>query len=67
MANPLYNQNQTNNPFAQIINDAQNLKKTFTGDPRKEVERLLHSGQMSQAQFNYLSQIASQILPFLPK
>lgn len=67
MANPLFNQSQNNNPFTQIINEAQNLKKTFKGNPRQEVERLLQSGQMSQSQFNQLAQIANQILPFLPK
>lgn len=67
MANPLFNQSQNNNPFAQIINEAQNLKKTLKGNPRQEVERLLQSGQMSQSQFNQLAQIANQILPFLPK
>ena len=67
MANSLFNQSQNNNPFAQIINEAQNLKKTFKGNPRQEVERLLQSGQMSQSQFNQLAQITNQILPFLPK
>lgn len=67
MPNPLFNQSQNNNPFAQIINEAQNLKKIFKGNPRQEVERLLQSGQMSQSQFNQLAQIANQILPFLPK
>ena len=68
MGNPLFNQfgNQNNNMNA-FINRIMDFKKNFTGNPKQEVERLLSSGQMSQQQFNQLSQIANQILPFLPK
>ena len=63
MANPLFNiiGNQIN-PFANIIQQAQELKRTFTGNPRDEVQKLLNSGEMSQEQFNYYSQIAQQIV-----
>jgi hypothetical protein len=63
MANPLFNQ-QNNNPFANLIEQARELKKTVT-DPKAEVQRLLNSGQMSQAQFNSLAQMAKQVLPYL--
>ena len=68
MGNPLFNQfgNQNNN-MSDLINQIMDFKKNFTGNPKQEVERLLQSGQMSQQQFNQLSQIANQILPFLPK
>ena len=68
MGNPLFNQfgNQNNNMNA-FINQIMDFKKNFTGNPKQEVEKLLSSGQMSQQQFNQLSQIANQILPFLPK
>ena len=63
MANPLYNQmNNQQNPFAQIIRQAKDFRKQFTGNPRDEVQRLLNSGQMSQQQFNQFSQIAQQIV-----
>lgn len=61
MANPLYNGNQTN-PMADFIRQAKQFKKQFTGNPRQEVERLLKTGQMSQQQFNQLSQMAQQIV-----
>lgn len=62
MANALFNAlGNNNNPFASIIQQAQQLKQTFKGDPKAEVERLLKSGQMTQAQFNEYSQIANQI------
>ena len=69
MGNNIYNMfnNQNQNPFEQIINEAQNLKRTFQGNPKQEVERLLQSGQMSQAQFNQLMPIAQQIAAMMPK
>ena len=68
MPNPIYNSmvNQ-NNPFMQIIQEAQNLKNTFKGNPREEVQKLLNSGEMSQADFNRYSQIAQQVMQFMGK
>lgn len=65
MANPLYNMfggNAPMNPVAQLVRDAKNFRKSFTGNPRDEVQRLLNSGQMSQQQFNQFSQIAQQVV-----
>ena len=68
MSNPIYNSmaNQ-NNPFMQIIQEAQNLKNTFKGNPREEVQRLLNSGELSQADFNRYSQIAQQVIQMMGK
>lgn len=68
MPNPIYNSiaNQ-NSPFMQIIKEAQNLKNTFKGNPREEVQRLLNSGEMSQADFNRYSQIAQQVMQMMGK
>ena len=68
MPNPIYNSmaNQ-NNPFMQIIQEAQNLKNTFKGNPREEVQRLLNSGEMSQDDFNRYSKIAQQVMQFMGK
>ena len=65
MANPLYNMfggNAPINPIAQLVRDAKAFKKSFTGNPKDEVQRLLNSGQMSQQQFNQFSQIAQQVV-----
>jgi hypothetical protein len=65
MANPLYNMfggNAPMNPMAQLVRDAKNFRKSFTGNPKDEVQRLLNSGQMSQQQFNQFSQIAQQVV-----
>ena len=61
MSNSIYNSMRPQNPFQQIINEAKEFRKTFNGNPKDEVQRLLNSGQMSQAQFNHYSQIAQQI------
>ena len=68
MPNPIYNSmaNQ-NNQFMQIIQEAQNLKNTFKGNPREEVQRLLNSGELSQADFNRYSQIAQQVMQMMGK
>lgn len=65
MANPLYQQyapQTNNNQIMQIIQQAKQLSKSITGDPRGIVQNLLNSGQMSQAQFNSYSQIAQQVM-----
>ena len=63
MPNPLYNNfgNQSN-PMADLIRQARDFKKQFTGNPKQEVERLLQTGQMSQSDFNRFSQIAQQVV-----
>ena len=68
MPNPIYNSmaNQ-NNPYIQIMQEAQNLKNTFKGNPREEVQKLLNSGEMSQADFNRYSQIAQQVMQMMGK
>ena len=63
MANPLFNAlgGQQMNPMAQLVTEARRLKQTMQ-NPRAEVERLMQTGQMSQAQFNQYAQIAQQIV-----
>lgn len=66
MANRLYNQfGRQNNPFEQLAQQAREFQKQFEGSPRQEVERLLQTGQMSQAQFNQYSQIAQKVAQFM--
>lgn len=65
MSNPLYGQfggqQSVNNGFSNFMADFQRLQQTVK-NPRQEVERLLQSGAMSQQDFNFLAQQASQIL-----
>ena len=63
MSNPLFSAlgGQQTNTMAQLVADARKLRQTMQ-NPRAEVERLVQTGQMSQAQFNQFSQIAQQIV-----
>ena len=62
MANPLYNAMKQNNPLEQLAQQARDFRKQFSGNPREEVQKLLNSGEMSQADFNRYSQIAQQVM-----
>ena len=46
--------------FAQMMQQFQQFKANFHGDPKAEVEKLLQSGKLSQAQLNQLQQMAKQ-------
>ena len=43
-----------------MLSQFQQFKQNFQGDPRQQVQQLLDSGQMTQQQFNQLSQAATQ-------
>lgn len=68
MANPLFNQlmRGANAPMmpnvANLMQQVNQIASTFRGDPRAEVQKLISSGQMSQAQFNQLAQMANTIM-----
>lgn len=63
MGNPLFNQfgNNQNNPMSQFVSDFNRIRQTVR-NPKQEVQNLLNSGQMSQQDFNRLSQMANQIM-----
>lgn len=46
--------------FANMIGQFQQFRQTFTGDAEQQVKQMLNNGQMSQQQFNQLSQMATQ-------
>jgi hypothetical protein len=64
MANPLMGllggQNQQNNPF-QLIQQFQQFKRNFKGDPRQQVQDLLNSGKMTQEQLDQCTTMAQQL------
>lgn len=67
MGNPLFNQFAPQNQIQNIIQEAQNFKNQFKGNPKEEVQRLLNQGVMSQNDFNRLMPIAQQISAMMPK
>lgn len=46
--------------FGQMIQQFQQFKQTFRGDPKAEVEKLVQSGKISQQQLDQLQMMAQQ-------
>lgn len=74
MNNPLFNMLGGNSQLPGMFGNIQQLttklnefKQNFSGDPKQKVQQLLNSGQMSQNQYNQLSQLATQIQNMLNK
>lgn len=63
MSNPLFSQfgNVPQNGVTQMIQRFQQFRQTFQGDPRQQVQNLLNSGRVSQAQYNQAVQMAQQL------
>lgn len=55
------------NPYAQLTGEINKFAQSINGNPQQMVQRLLDTGEMSQAEFNRLSQMARQIAPFIGK
>lgn len=51
--------------FQQMMQQFQQFKATFQGDPKAEVEKLLQSGQINQDQLNMVQGLAKQFESFL--
>lgn len=52
-----------NNPM-QMLNEFMKFKNSFRGNPQQEVNNLMASGKMSQAQLNQLQMMARQMQAF---
>lgn len=51
-------------PFGNLQNMVQQFnqfRNTFKGDPKQQVQELLNSGRMTQDQFNQLKRMADQL------
>lgn len=62
MANPIFSilGNAQSNGFQNMLKAFMQFKSGFQGDPRKEVEKLLQSGRITQQQLNQLQEMATQ-------
>lgn len=56
--NPLYNEMQNKN--GNMLQRFQQFRQNFKGDPRQQVQQLLNSGRVSQADYNRAVQMAQQ-------
>lgn len=73
MPNSLYhmlgnNMPQMGGPFGnmmQMMQKYNEFKNTFQGDPQQQLQQMLNSGKISQAQLNQYVQMAKQFQQFL--
>ena len=61
MSNPLFQMmgNQPNG-MQQMMQRFQQFQQAFRGDPRQQVQQLLNSGKVSQAQYDQAVKMAQQ-------
>ena len=60
MNNPFFGALGGGNGFFQMMQQFQQFRANFQGDPKAEVEKLLQSGKLNQQQLNQLQQMAKQ-------
>lgn len=54
-------QQPSQNKMGDFINQFNNFRSMFTGNPEQQVKQLISSGRMSQEQFNQFAQTANQL------
>ena len=72
MGNSILNNRQSNVPQGQnsafnpqMIQQFNQFRKTFNGNPQQAVMNLMRQGMMSNAQFQQLAQMANQFQNFM--
>lgn len=58
--NPLYNDMNQGNQN-NLMQRFQQFRQNFKGDPQQQVQQLLNSGRVSQADYNRAVQLANQL------
>ena len=62
-SNPLFDMYGSNSSGGNdIMSKFNTFKNSFQGDPKAKVQELLNTGQMTQEQFNMLSNLAQQFM-----
>lgn len=59
--NPLFNMMNQNNPYNNFMKQFNDFKKTINGNPQEQIQQLLNSGKITQAQYNAAVQKANMI------
>ncbi len=65
MSNSLFNAFGAQNNISQMVNEFNNFKNSFKGDPKAEIERMMKTGQLSQEQFNEYAQMANELSKYI--
>lgn len=66
--NPIYQamtQNISGNPMSNLMQRFQQFRNTFRGNPQQQIQQMLQSGQISQAQYDNAVRMAQQFQQFL--
>ena len=71
MPNEIYNQmhQSSDGGFGAMLQQFNQFRQQFQGDPRAEINKLLQSGRITQAQLDQAQQMAwrpSMIMPDMP-
>ena len=69
MPNEIFNQmNQPNDGgFGNMLSQFQQFRAQFQGNPRAEINKLLQSGRITQAQRDPAQQMAGQMMRLMPR
>lgn len=59
--NPLFEQMMNNNPYGNFMKQLNEFSRTITGNPQEQIQQLLNSGKITQAQYNAAVQKANMI------
>lgn len=59
--NKLYDQIEPQNPYKNMMQQFEQFKKNFTGNPQEKIQQMLNSGQITQQQYNAAVQKANMI------
>lgn len=64
--NPLFQMlNRPNNNMLQLMQQFQQFRQNFKGNPQQQIQQMLQSGRISQAQYNNAVQMAQQLQAFI--
>lgn len=69
MSNPLFTilGGNSGNGMPQLLRQFQQFRQTFSGDPKAQVQQLLNSGRVSQAQYDRAVRMAQELQKMLSK
>lgn len=65
MANPIYNQMNAKNTGGNILQQFMQFKQNFSGNPQQQIQQLLNSGKVTQAQYDRAVQQAKALQKML--
>ena len=61
MSNPLFGMFGNAAPVNPLMQRLAQFQQMFRGDPKQQVQQMLNSGRISQAQYNQAVQMANQL------